>query len=517
MKKRQRDADGVATTTLTAMLGPACDNWAEHWEHQPLICKGAISRLPSNLQQDLPSFENLLSVLQTAKSHGGNSSLLMLKDQHPTAAYSSPAAAYLDGCSIIVNHSEAASAGVARVCQSLREDFPHAFGNLYLTPPAAQAVDAHADDRDVLVLQLEGAKEWTVYGEPPCPFPTHREQVGKGGLAVPASATASNCVALRATLHKGDMLYVPRGFVHEASTSAHQPSLHLTLALPSADWSWASLIGGAASSGGFSASSVGFNTTTTTVAQPPTANVQGRAAPSLSLANPLAAAAAATAPMTDGAAALTHALRSERLTDRGEWFWRRSAPPALAAGAAGAEAALAIAESVEAEMRLETGSLRRQLLERAASHNSHQDAAVKEGAACAAELKAKGTRFATPLSMVRRKREEEKEEERRREEKEEERRREEKEERRREEEKEERRREEKQQQDEALEEEESGVSGGGGLLAREQIADALLSSLSLVTTEACCVSSFEDSPLMCAFSKACFAQVLIDSGILVLA
>ena len=50
---------------------------------------------------------------------------------------------------------------------------------------------------------------------------------------------------------------------------------------------------------------VGAPMATTTVAQPPTANVQGRAAPSLSLANPLAAAAAATAPMTDGAAALT--------------------------------------------------------------------------------------------------------------------------------------------------------------------------------------------------------------------
>ena len=143
-----------------------------------------------------------------------------------------------------------------------------------------------------------------------------------------------------------------------------------------------------------------------------------------------------------------------------------------------------------------------------------------------------GTRFATPLSMVRRKREEEKEAEQ----------------------------EAEQKKEEEEAEGDGGGGGGGGLMAREEIADALLSSLSLITAErACCVSSFEDSPvctpglkpwtghtlcsslpavaapclahpsaltappfepscgkLMCAFSKACFAQVLMDSGLLVL-
>ena len=183
MTKRLHDDIADSSSLLTALLGPASEDWAGHWECQPLVCPSAASRLPKKLQQDLPSFDNLLAVLSTAKLLGGNSALLMLKDQHPTAEYSSPAAAYLDGCSIIVNHSEIASEGVAAVCRSLREDFPHAFGNLYLTPPAAQAVDAHADDRDVLVLQLEGAKQWTVYAEPPVPFPSHREQVGKGGAS----------------------------------------------------------------------------------------------------------------------------------------------------------------------------------------------------------------------------------------------------------------------------------------------------------------------------------------------
>ena len=38
------------------------------------------------------------------------------------------------------------------------------------------------------------------------------------------------------------MLYLPRGFVHEAETADHAASLHLTLALPTDDWSWAALV-----------------------------------------------------------------------------------------------------------------------------------------------------------------------------------------------------------------------------------------------------------------------------------
>ena len=47
-------------------------------------------------------------------------------------------------------------------CQKLRADFFHAYGQLYITPPLAQAVQQHADDRDVFVIQLEGSKKWKV-------------------------------------------------------------------------------------------------------------------------------------------------------------------------------------------------------------------------------------------------------------------------------------------------------------------------------------------------------------------
>ena len=85
-----------------------------------------------------------------------------------------------------------------------------------------------------------------MFAPPPVPYPEPHEQVGKAGMAVPPTATATGSEALHAHLREGDVLYIPRGFVHEANTGDRDASLHLTLALPSHDWSWAVLASRAA-------------------------------------------------------------------------------------------------------------------------------------------------------------------------------------------------------------------------------------------------------------------------------
>ena len=55
----------------------------------------------------------------------------------------------------------------------------------------------------------------------------------------------------------------------------------------------------------------------------------------------------------------------------------------------------------------------------------------------------------------------------------------------------------------------------GGLMAREEFADACVATLSRLTTTPCPVTSFDDAPLLDAFGKACFAQVCVDLGLLV--
>ena len=151
---------------------------------------------------------------------------------------SNPFAAYLDGCSVVLNHADQLCPELAALCEDLQISFPHCYCNGYLTPPGAQAVPPHADDRDVLVVQLLGEKVWKVYKEVPIPYPYAQEQVGKGGLDVPAEVL-EGATAIETTLRQGDILYMPRGWVHEARTESNHPSFHATVAIATHDWTLA--------------------------------------------------------------------------------------------------------------------------------------------------------------------------------------------------------------------------------------------------------------------------------------
>eukprot|EP00531_Pseudo-nitzschia_arenysensis_P004289 CAMPEP_0116155368 /NCGR_PEP_ID=MMETSP0329-20121206/22271_1 /TAXON_ID=697910 /ORGANISM="Pseudo-nitzschia arenysensis, Strain B593" /LENGTH=495 /DNA_ID=CAMNT_0003652399 /DNA_START=30 /DNA_END=1514 /DNA_ORIENTATION=+ len=152
--------------------------------------------------------------------------------------------AYLAGTSIVWNHAESVSPKIHELCQNLQDyqHFPHVYANAYLTPPHSQTVPAHADDRDVLVFQLVGKKNWNVYERIPIPHPYPHQQVGKAGIPVPEAVTTGP-KAFEGCLVPGDVLYLPRGMVHEADTTqtksgepAADLSFHITVALATHDW-----------------------------------------------------------------------------------------------------------------------------------------------------------------------------------------------------------------------------------------------------------------------------------------
>lgn len=121
----------------------------------------------------------------------------------------------------------------------------HVYANAYLTPASAHAVPAHADDRDVLVLQILGKKRWKVYSKVPVEYPFEKEQAGKNGKAIDSSVLQGGlCFNNKdVILSQGDVLYLPRGHVHEATTedfndeaSGYEPSFHITVAIATHDW-----------------------------------------------------------------------------------------------------------------------------------------------------------------------------------------------------------------------------------------------------------------------------------------
>ncbi|HEY3069903.1 MAG TPA: cupin domain-containing protein [Gaiellaceae bacterium] len=117
---------------------------------------------------------------------------------------------------------------LAEFCRLLERELGHpAQANAYFTPRAAQGLPVHHDTHDVFSLQVAGEKRWLVYPpalELPLKDQNYREELGEPGEPV-------HDVRLRA----GDTLYLPRGWLHEATTS-DTDSLHITVGVNVYTW-----------------------------------------------------------------------------------------------------------------------------------------------------------------------------------------------------------------------------------------------------------------------------------------
>jgi ribosomal protein L16 Arg81 hydroxylase len=94
--------------------------------------------------------------------------------------------------------------------------------NAYLSFGRGNALKAHWDGHDVLVLQVHGKKRWRSYGTP-IPFPVVHHNPG---------SNFGTTVAWEGELGPGDLLYLPRGEVHDATVDAGN-SVHLTIGIES--------------------------------------------------------------------------------------------------------------------------------------------------------------------------------------------------------------------------------------------------------------------------------------------
>jgi len=95
--------------------------------------------------------------------------------------------------------------------------------NAYLTPPDSQGFSPHFDDIDAFVLQLEGKKLWKVY-----PPRSESEMLPRYSSPNFEQGEIGEPV-LEAVLEPGDLLYMPRGTVHQACCVPGAHSLHVTI------------------------------------------------------------------------------------------------------------------------------------------------------------------------------------------------------------------------------------------------------------------------------------------------
>ncbi|CAN0376400.1 unnamed protein product [Ectocarpus sp. 12 AP-2014] len=149
------------------------------------------------------------------------------------------------GFSVVINRLQRRWRGVLRASRALEDVLGQPVNaNLYMTPPQSQGFEAHFDWMDGIVVQLTGSKTWILYDEMvTMPRPEQKFKPKAAELGEPIAVL---------DLHPGDMMYIPRGWPHEAavngtaarpgggrgaspsSSAARGPSLHLTFGVETA-------------------------------------------------------------------------------------------------------------------------------------------------------------------------------------------------------------------------------------------------------------------------------------------
>lgn len=234
---------------LSRLIGDGGAFWQHHWQREPLLLRAApghadrFSDLLTTAQVDelvtrrglrRPFFRMVRAgapVPATQLTRSARTGRDRIDDLVAPAAV---AEQFLGGATLVVQSLQRIHPPLVDFCQELAAELGHSTQcNAYLTPPAARGFAPHFDTHDVFVLQVSGRKRWTIH-RPVLPLPLD-SQGGFGRDAAGVLPEPQTDPVLVTELSAGDVLYLPRGFVHSADSS-DEISLHLTVGVLLARW-----------------------------------------------------------------------------------------------------------------------------------------------------------------------------------------------------------------------------------------------------------------------------------------
>ncbi len=225
----------ASTYTFSKLIAPTTKEQflAEYWEKKPLV----IRREQRDYYSELLSLGALDQVITSQVLPRDMCFIANAARQIDASEYTYPDGIidparifqhFGDGGTIVFNQLHTVLPGLAELCRALEREISCRFQtNTYLTPAKSQGFPTHYDSHDVFVLQVHGVKHWLVYNTPiELPFrgqPFKRDETQKGE------------VTMEFDLHPGDMLYLPRGVMHDAQTLEGE-TLHITLGALTTSW-----------------------------------------------------------------------------------------------------------------------------------------------------------------------------------------------------------------------------------------------------------------------------------------
>jgi ribosomal protein L16 Arg81 hydroxylase len=226
------------TLTLADLLAPITPEqfFAEYYDRQPLHVSGGAAKFASVL-----SWRGINRLLD--QTHIWSSqSLKLVMDGTPIppeqfcnratsrdgGAVQQPDAARVahwvkQGASIVMNDVDSLTPGLAAVSDALEgAGLGKAQANVYISWQSHKAFPTHFDTHDVWAVQVEGEKTWNIWegraewpiAHPVFNFPKEHHERARGKLR--------GAVTLKA----GDLLYLPRGWYHDALAEAPS-SVHI--------------------------------------------------------------------------------------------------------------------------------------------------------------------------------------------------------------------------------------------------------------------------------------------------
>ncbi len=219
--------------TLDSLLAPVTPEhfMAEFHDRQPLHIPGAAGKFAQVL--DWASIDRLLGMTHIWTE----TSFRLVLDSVPVppAQYSAkatsrdgapvlqPVAAKVQdwvrrGASVVMNDVDSLTPGLAAVSAALEgAGLGKAQANVYISWQSHKAFHAHYDTHDVWALQVEGEKAWNIWegrAEWPIAHTIFRGQPQE------VHERAKGALRQRVVLKKGDILYLPRGWYHDALAEA---------------------------------------------------------------------------------------------------------------------------------------------------------------------------------------------------------------------------------------------------------------------------------------------------------
>jgi ribosomal protein L16 Arg81 hydroxylase len=222
---RLRDA-----ISLQGLVAPVSDDEfrARYWERKPLI----VHRDDPGYYGDLFTLKDFDSSVNRGPSYIKTAEATSKKSGRHQGGTANALEGVLtdmrDGHSLILDAMHNFDPKLMELCRTLGQQTGYGFQtNVYLTPPKGKGFTPHWDNHDVFVLQVLGSKHWKVEKDRRA-FPERSDNIEDEGREFRGEV-------YEFTLRQGDVVYIPRGFVHAAECGS-ESSMHITLGVYPPSW-----------------------------------------------------------------------------------------------------------------------------------------------------------------------------------------------------------------------------------------------------------------------------------------